>query len=148
MRKSLVVPGVVFLMLTGCSKLHLGPSVAKPKVEVTSVTMEAFSQRGVGGQMELKVANPNPVALPLRYVDWELSVGGDRAVSGHFDLPQNLPANGSAPLSVALEVLAADALRITPHLAEGMRDYQLHGVLHFQAPAGDMSVGFQSEGVL
>ncbi len=140
-----------FLLLaygTGCGTLHMGPSVAKPKVEVTRITMEAFSARGVGGQMELSVANPNPVTLPLRYVEWEMSVGGDRAVSGHIDVPQQLPANGAVPVSVALEVLAEDAFRVIPHLADGMRDYQLHGVLHFQTPFGDMSVGFQSSGVL
>jgi LEA14-like dessication related protein len=133
---------------SGCNLMHMGPSVKDPKVEVKSVSMEAFSLRGVSGQMELSIANPNPVSLPLRYVEWEMSIAGDRAVSGHFDVPENLPANGAAPVSVALEVLAADAGRVVPHLAAGSRDYQLHGVLHFQSPIGDMSVGFQSDGVL
>jgi LEA14-like dessication related protein len=134
---------------SGCTNLlHTGPSVQKPQVEVKSVSMEAFSLRGVSGQMELQVANPNPVALPLSYVEWEIAIAGDRAVSGHFDVPANLPANGNAPISVALDVLAADAGRVVPHLEAGTRDYQLHGVLHYASPIGDMSVGFQSDGVL
>jgi LEA14-like dessication related protein len=135
-------------LASGCNLLKMGPSVKDPKVEVKSVSMEAFSLRGVSGQMELAIANPNPVSLPLRYVEWEISVSGDRAVSGRFDLPKSLPANGAAPVSVALDVLAADASRVAPHLVAGNRDYQLHGVLHFQSPIGDMSVGFQSDGVL
>jgi LEA14-like dessication related protein len=134
---------------SGCTNLiHAGPSVKNPQVEVKSVSMETFSTRGVSGQMELNVANPNPVALPLSYVEWEIAIAGDRAVSGHFDVPKNLPANGNAPISVALDVLAADAGRVVPHLAAGSRDYQLHGVLHYATPIGDMSVGFQSDGVL
>ena len=135
-------------LASGCNLLKMGPAVKDPQVEVKSVSLEAFSLRGVSGQMELNVANPNPVSLPLRYVEWEISVSGDRAVSGRFDLPTSLPANGAAPVSVALDVLAADAARVVPHLVAGSRDYKLHGVLHFQSPIGDMSVGFESDGVL
>ena len=149
MRKAYIATFLLLLVsLSGCNLVHMGPAVQNPKVEVKSVSMESFSLRGVDGQMELNIANPNPVSLPLRYIEWEMSVGGDRAVSGHIDVPENLPANGAAPVSVALEVLAADAFRVAPHLAAGARDYQLHGVLHFQSPIGDMSVGFESSGVL
>jgi len=151
MRKSFTLLSFSLLLMalaSGCNLLKMGPAVKDPKVEVKSVSMEAFSLRGVSGQMELNVANPNPVSLPLRYVEWEISVSGDRAVSGRFDVPTSLPANGAAPVSVALDVLAADASRVAPHLVAGARDYQLHGVLHFQSPIGDMSVGFQADGVL
>ena len=133
----------------GCAAMQRvpGQTVQKAHVDVKAVTMEAFSKRSVGGQLELSVQNPSKVVVQLRYIEWEMSVGGDRVV-GRTDVNGQIPAQTSAPLSAALEVLAADAERVVPHLDEGMRDYELHGVLHYGTPSGDASVGFQSTGTL
>ena len=147
--KSFLTLLVLPVLLVGCATVQkAGIGVDKPKVDVKSVSMETFSPQAVGGQLELAVLNPNPIAVPLRYIEWELSVAGDRAVSGRVDVSNQLPAKGYIPISAALEVLSADAERVAPHLAEGMRDYQLRGILHVATAAGDMKVPFESSGVL
>ena len=147
-----VVSSLVALaaLASGCAAVQKvsGPSIAKPEIAITAVSMETFSERGAGGQLELNVANPNPVAMPLKYIEWEMSISGDRAVVGRIDVSGQIPANGSLPVSAALEVLAADAERVVPHLTEGMRDYQLYGVLHVATAKGDMGIRFQATGTL
>jgi hypothetical protein len=141
---------------SGCGTLGTAftpvPVVKQPQVEVTAISMEAFSARGVGGQMELSVANPNTMDLRLRYIEWRMSVGGDQAVGGTIGVREDLPAKGAKPLSIPLEVLADDAFRVVPHLNEGDRDYQLTAVLHYRSADptadGSMKVAFQSSGVL
>jgi len=153
MRNKLPLAAAIFATFVtfagGCAAMQRVPGHTAPKarVDVTAVTMEAFSKRSVGGQLELSVQNPSRVVVELRYLEWEMSVGGDRVV-GRTELNGQIPANASAPLSAALEVLAADAERVVPHLDEGIRDYELHGVLHYDTPSGDASVGFQSSGTL
>jgi hypothetical protein len=141
---------VLPVLLLGCATVQksTGIGVDKPKVDVTSVSMETFSLEAVGGQLELAVLNPNPIAVPLRYIDWELSIAGDRAVTGRVRIDDQIPAMGSLPVSAALEVLASDAERVAPHLAEGLREYQLRGQLHFATAAGDLAVPFESYGTL
>jgi hypothetical protein len=147
--KSFLALLVLPVVLLGCATVQkAGIGVDKPKVDVQSVSMETFSLRAVGGQLEMNVLNPNPIAVPIRYLEWELSIAGDQAVSGRVDVSGQIPAKGSMPISAALEVLSADAERVAPHLAEGMRDYQLKGILHVQTAAGDMKVPFESSGVL
>jgi hypothetical protein len=160
MRSKSLLP-VLTLLFAGCASFGSGSFQHKSRatpgagekvgVTVTAVTMEAFSKRAVGGQLEMTVANPSQQVMSLRYIDWELAVGGE-AVTGRTEVSGQLPAEGSAPVSAALEVLAADAERVVPQLDEGLRDYQLRGVLHYETTAhgrvAHKTVGFEAAGVL
>jgi hypothetical protein len=167
-RKLVLAPFLLLVAATGaCASFSNRPAagVARPDVDVTDVSLDAFSARSVAGQVAMQVNNPSQVVMALKYVEWEMSVEGER-VSGRYDLAQaiSIPANGSAPIAAALEVLPVDAERVAPHLGSGDRavggdgsvvtengypiDYTLHGVLHFQTAKGEVTVGFESAGTL
>jgi len=120
----------------------------KPKVDVTGVAITEVSFSGLSGHVDMNVLNPNAVSLPLSAVDWQLAIGGSRAVSGRVDLSANIPAKGSAPVEASLRVGASDAVAVAPKLAAGERAYHLHVVLHFDTSIGDLSVAVDSDGSL
>ncbi len=143
----------------------LGAGMSPPDASVTAVSLDAFSARSVAGQVAMQVNNPNSVAMALRFVEWEMSVEGEK-VSGRYDLAHaiSIPANASAPIAATIEVMPEDAERVAPHLGSGERavggdgrvvtaggypiEYELRGVLHFQTAKGEVTVPFQSAGTL
>jgi LEA14-like dessication related protein len=123
-------------------------TVEKPTAEVREVSVGAVSLSGMRGEVALDVFNPNGFSVPLHRVDWQLEVGGARAVAGAFDLSHNIPARGIAPVTVDLRVDARDAAAVARRLAAGERTYVLRGVLHFSTTFGAISVQFESTGTL
>jgi hypothetical protein len=45
------------------------------------------------------------VGVPLSGIDWQLSIGGVRAVAGRVELSQTIPAHGVAAQRVGLGLL-------------------------------------------
>jgi hypothetical protein len=149
-RSSLSVLSIVLLaaLLPGCAVFGLGAPLEKPTVAVDSVALSRVGFGGATGQVDFRIMNPNQVSVPLTAIDWELSVHGERAVTGRVELRQEIPAKGSAPVSAALQIAAADAIRVAPHLARGARDYRLGARLRFATPLGELSVDVAQSGTL
>jgi len=132
--------------LLGCSIfMH---SIEKPQAKVRDVSVSSAGFTGVTGQVALDVTNPNGFGVPLSGIDWQLSVGGARAVTGSVQLSQTIPARGVAPISTSLTIDARDAIAVAAALASGVRDYQLSAKLHFSTPVGQLDVDVQHSGTL
>jgi LEA14-like dessication related protein len=138
----------LLLVLPACGLFGLGAPLEKPQVAVDSVRITDVGFTGASGALGLVITNPNNVAVPLTGIDWQLAVHGDRAVSGHIELHQEIPAKGSAPVTASLEIATADVVRVAPHLARGARDYQLGARLRFATPLGELSVDVTKDGTL
>lgn len=140
---------LVFLACTqalGCSLfLH---SMERPQAEVRDVSVSSVGFTGVTGQLALDVTNPNNFGVPLSGIDWQLSVGGARAVTGSAQLSQTIPARGVAPITTSLTIDARDAIAVATALASGVRDYQLSARLHFSTAVGQLDVEVQHSGTL
>jgi LEA14-like dessication related protein len=121
-------------------------SMEKPKAEVRGVSMSAVSWSGVEGELRLDVTNPNSFGVPLSGIDWQLSIGGARAVSGKIELSQTIPARGVAPVATSLRIDARDAIAVGAALSRGQRGYALTARLHFSTPVGQVSVDLQHRG--
>lgn len=142
----LLVATASALALSACSMfMH---SIEKPKAEVRDVTVSSAGFSGVSGQLRLDVMNPNGFGVPLSGIDWQLSVGGARAVTGKVELQQTIPAKGVAPVTTSLTIDARDAVAVAGSLAAGARDYQISARLHFSTTIGQLDVDIQHSGRL
>jgi LEA14-like dessication related protein len=140
---------MVFLACTqalGCSIFMR--SIERPQAEVRNVSVSSAGFTGVTGQLQLDVTNPNNFGVPLSGIDWQLSVGGARAVTGRVELSQTIPARGVAPITTSMTIDARDAMAVASVLARGVRDYQLSAKLHFSTAVGPLDVDIQHRGTL
>jgi len=136
---------VVFLFVgcPGITKPLEKPTVSLQGVEVTSVSLA-----GLDARVSLSIMNPNSIGLPLRALDWELSIGGASPIRGRANLSENIPARGTAPVDVDLHVSATTAMETATRIASGANDYHVSGVLHFETKLGDIAVEFDHTGEL
>ena len=123
-------------------------SIEKPQAEVRDVSVTSAGFTGISGELALDVTNPNAFGVPLSGIDWQLSIGGARAVTGTVQLNQTIPARGVAPVNTTLAIGASDALAIGGVLARGARDYQLDVKLHFSTSVGQIDVDLAHRGSL
>jgi len=134
------------LSLSACSLfMH---SIEKPKAEVRDVSVSSAGFSGVTGELRLDVMNPNGFGVPLSGIDWQLSIGGQRAVTGKVELQQTIPAKGVAPITTSLTIDARDAIAVAASLAGGARGYQISAQLHFSTQVGQLDVAIEHAGTL
>ena len=132
--------------LGGCSMfMH---SIERPKATVRGAQLQAAGPAGVSGQLQVDVMNPNNFGVPLSGLDWQLSIGGARAVTGSVSLSQTIPARGVVPITTSLTVATGDAIAVAQAIAGGARDYELDGTLHFATPVGQLDVDVHYRGTL
>lgn len=123
-------------------------SIEKPSATVRQVSVSSASFSGASGELALDVVNPNSFGVPLSGVDWQLSIGGSRAVTGSVQLSQTIPAKGAAPVVTTLTIDARDAVAVAGALASGVRDYQIDVKLHFSTQVGNVDVAVAHTGQL
>lgn len=130
----------------GCSMFMR--SIEKPKAAVRDVSLSSAGFGGVSGQLQLDVTNPNGFGVPLAGIDWQLSIGGARAVTGTVQLSQTIPARGVAPVATSLTVHARDAIAVASALAGGARSYAVKARLRFSTAVGELHVDVEHAGTL
>lgn len=123
-------------------------TVEKPTATVRGVALGSASLAGIRGEIALDVMNPNSFGVPLSAIDWELSVGGARAVSGRIESSNTIPAKDSVPVLGELSIGTRDAIDVGAALAAGNRGYTVRGTLHFSTSFGPIAVSFSFSGDL
>lgn len=108
---------------------------------------------GIGGgspsatvRIRTRVSNPNPLALRLTGLEFDLYVNANRAASGSFAGGVDLPARGQTVLDLDVTVGLAEATRLVSDLAAAARGqrtaYRLDGTVSVDAgPLGRPSFG-------
>lgn len=144
MRIALVVSYIT--LSAGCSLfMH---SIERPTATVRDVSVSSAGLGGVTGQVSMDVTNPNGFGVPLSGIDWQLSVGGARAVTGAVELHETIPARGVAPVTTSLSIGMLDAAQVATVLASGGRDYRMDATLHFSTSVGQVDVDVHKTGTL
>lgn len=131
-----------------CSCSIFMRSFEKPKAEVRGVSVSSAGFTGVSGELRFDVTNPNPIGVPLQRIQWQLSVGGTRGVTGSVQLSQTIPAKGVAPVVTSLTIDARDAIDVGTALSRGSRDYRLDATLTFSTAVGPITVDLHTTGQL
>jgi LEA14-like dessication related protein len=136
----------VTMFASGCSLfMH---SMERPTAKVRDASISAVGLGGVSGKLDVDVTNPNDFGVPLSGIDWQLSIGGARAVTGAIELSRTIPARGVAPVETQLAVTARDAIAVGEALARGDRSYQLDATLHFSTAVGQLDVAISHAGTI
>ena len=139
--------GVVCLMSLSACSLFMR-SIERPTAQVRDVSVSSAGWSGVTGELRLDVQNPNGFGVPLAGIDWELSIGGARAVTGTVELTQTIPAKGIAPVVTTLSIAARDAIAVGAALAGGARNYTISARLRFSTAVGQLAVDIRGSGTL
>ena len=143
------MPGVAIVALIGLTSCSIFMrSIEKPRAEVRGVSVASAGITGIEGELRLDVSNPNGVGVPLAGIDWQLAIGGARAVAGKVELQQTIPAKGVAPIATTLRVDARDAIAAAAALSRGQRDYVLRATLHFSTAVGPLAIDVNHRGTL
>jgi LEA14-like dessication related protein len=141
-----IVVATACLLLSACS--FFTRSIERPTADVRTVAVSSAGFTGMTGELHLDVTNPNGFGVPLAGIDWQLSVGGARAVTGTVELSQTIPAKGVAPVTTSLTIDARDAITVAQEIARGARTYQLQARLRFSTPVGPLDVDVRHAGEL
>jgi LEA14-like dessication related protein len=136
----------VVVVMSGCSLFMR--SIEKPTATVRDVNVRSAGFTGVAGDLHVDVMNPNNFGVPLSGIDWQLSIGGARAVTGTVQLSQTIPARGVAPVTTSLAIDVRDAVAVAAALASGARDYRVNLRLHFSTTVGQIDVDVEHTGQL
>ena len=134
------------VVLSGCSIFMR--SIEKPTASVRDVSVSSAGLTGASGELRLDVTNPNSFGVPLAGIDWELTIGGTRAMTGTVQLSQTIPARGVAPVTASLTIDARNAIAVASSLAGGARDYRITARLRFSTPVGSLEVPVKHAGQL
>lgn len=138
----------VFALVAPLAACFLARPVERPTATVRGASLAVASVTSIEGELALDVMNPNAFGLPLASIDWELTIGGARAVSGRVEASQTIPAKASAPVSTSLRIDLRDAVDAASAVARGARAYQLRARLHFSTQLGDLTVDVDHRGSL
>jgi LEA14-like dessication related protein len=117
-------------------------------MERPTATVRNVSVSSTGGELSVDVMNPNAFNVPLSGIDWQLTIGGARAVTGKVSLQQTIPAEGVSPITTSLSINPLDAAMVAAALGTGARNYEISAKLHFSTGVGQLDVEVTKQGEL
>lgn len=143
---------VVFLLattvvLTGCATL--GTRYETPKVSVAAIEILEATLFETVFKTELRIINPNDIALPIRGADCRLVLNGSDLLQGVSDVDVVVPAYGTAKVPVTLYSSVVDVVRgILGLKGKQTLAYELSGKFRIRAAGMPVTLPFSSEGEL
>jgi LEA14-like dessication related protein len=149
MSRTLSLASLALLFLAGgCA------TVQRPTASFKNMTLGDVSSRGFVMNVDVDVANPNAVAIPLTNADYSLSLGGVKVVDGARIKPDaRIPANGRGTVTIPVPLSFENLLSAEESIRKGAGNvsYGLDADLNFDTGLpvlGVQSVHFQNEGSL
>lgn len=109
----LLVLGLYLLLLQGCATLRLEP----PHIAVVNIKPVAGNGLGLAFDVQLKVVNPNGVALPIKGMSYQLALNGIEVLQGATAEIPSIPAYGERQFSVPVSASLLAAPKLLLQLA-------------------------------
>lgn len=134
----LAVSLVLTLVITGCSQL----GIEKPNVSLTNISLgESNSFLGTSVIIDLKITNPNGIALPLSAMSYSLSFNDAKLLSGVTNDLKSIAAYGSQDVSLTLDanVLALPKLLVALNKSRDV-NYAFDATLSMKGLIPDISL--------
>ena len=97
------------LALAGCAALQ--EAAPKPSARISGVRLAGLSLQKVDLVLDVELANPYAVALPLLDLTYALGSGGNRFLEGSVKPQQSIPARGTATVELPATVAFAPLLK-------------------------------------
>ena len=140
----------LLLLAGGCGSMN----VQTPTAAFKTMSIGDVSSRGFVMNVDVDVANPNAVAIPLTSADYSLSLGGVKVVDGAKIKPDaRIPANGHSTVSIPVPLSFENLLSAEESIRKGGGNvsYGLDAALEFDSGLpilGRQRVPFAHEGTL
>lgn len=122
----------LLLVATLAACASLAPRLETPRLSVMGVKLVEASLFEQRFEVRLRVQNPNDRDLPVRGLDLEFELGGEKFATGVSAREFTVPALGEAEFDMLLTSNAATALLNLARAGEGKReslDYVIRGRL-------------------
>jgi LEA14-like dessication related protein len=135
-------------LMAGCA--GLGQPLETPRISLANIQMLESSGMESAFLVQLRVQNPNEVALDIRGVDCEVAINGKPFAYGISDTPVRIPAFGSDTVPVRVYTSVIDIFRGLISLP-GREDlsYQVKGRVRMSGGAFlPASLPFDSQGTI
>jgi LEA14-like dessication related protein len=119
----------------------------KPSLAYKSVSLSDVSLSGATVDVVTTVTNPNAVDLSVAEVDYRLSVDGHPVASGKPPAGIQIPARGSADVTLPATVRFAElGQALSAFLTEDSAKYKAEGTVGLNTPVGIVRVPVSHEG--
>lgn len=138
----------LLFLIFACSTVSCGlidKVVEKPKVSLENVGLNNVTGSGATLVFGIKVDNPNPFAIRVDALDYNLEIGGKPFSKGLIDKPSEVGANASSVISIPVAVKYSDIFSsVVDLINKGSRPYRIHG----EAKLSFFSIPFNHTGEL
>jgi LEA14-like dessication related protein len=145
----------VFVLLAGCATM--GPSLEPPRISLVNIVQQPSNGMETAFQLELRLINPNDVAISLKGMDCRLEINDSTIASGVANEAAELPALGTLVYPVTAYASASDFIFLMVRLMASSKgapedfelNYSLRGhVFLADGLPGLNRLAFTSEGDL
>ncbi|KAA3600950.1 MAG: hypothetical protein DWQ06_09010 [Calditrichaeota bacterium] len=105
--KTLGLLTIATFVLGSCSQLKQVKNMAKtkkPTASITNVQFKNASFTGIDLAFDVKLENPNPIAVSLSSFDFDFKVNGNSFVKGLQDKKMTLAKNGSSTIEIPVSL--------------------------------------------
>lgn len=100
MRKILWSGLILLLTASGCTAIEREAERRTPKASIESTHIAGFDFDAARLLVNVRVDNPNPVAINIAGLDYELRLGGERVLSGGSTERAKISARGSGNVTI------------------------------------------------
>jgi LEA14-like dessication related protein len=125
--------------------------ISRPEIKLRDVQVMGLGFKSQTFLLSFDISNPNPFALPVNHVSYDVRLDGQRFASGKTASDLSVPAGGDSQFAISVEL---DLLSTAPQLLSIIRDggrrdvpYQLQGQLGIDIPLTP-PVTFRSDGLI
>jgi LEA14-like dessication related protein len=126
---------LLVVVMTGCASLTTRPEAPRVSlIGLKPISMDLFEQRFM---VSLRVKNPNQFVLPIRGLDFNMDINGNRFADGLSATNVDIPALGEGRVDIEVSSSLLNTLRQFKNILSDQRnfDYQINGNVMLQNKA-------------
>ena len=149
--KKILLFGFVLVALSGCAELLnllQMSSIKKPTAAITDTKINGLSFSKIDLLFDVKIDNPNNVAVDLAGLDYDLKINNKGLVSGDQKEPLSITAMGNSNVQIPLSINYNDLYQAIKSISEQDKsEYAFSAGLSFNLPVlGNVRVPISASG--
>lgn len=124
------------IIFCGCETIQQVLNVKKPSASLKGLQFEDITLQSATLLFDVELENPYPVALPLLDMDYALTSGANKLLSGKADIHTTIPAKDKKVVSLPARIRYVDLVRAFKGIRPGLKiPYEADAGLLVDTPA-------------